>query len=100
MSDYLRTHAHNFEYHGWKRVMEPESEFNSFPETAKVTRLPHDINKFLKTAEECEDVPSGKNGVPYFRDQTKRLLARLFISSRDLLRLLFANRRRRLLNSA
>ena len=61
MSDYLHTHARNFEDHTtWQNGARKQRRFQKRP---KVTRLQYDINKFLKTAEEREDVPSTKNGI-------------------------------------
>ena len=50
-----------------------------FPKWPKVTRLQYDINKFLKTAEECEAVPSTKNGVAESSENVQQREDSLFI---------------------
>ena len=50
-----------------------------FPKWPKVMRLQYDINKFLKTAEEREDVPSTKNGVAESSENVQQREDSLFI---------------------
>ena len=77
MSDCLHTHAHNFEYHTtWQNGARKRRRF---PKRPKVMRLQYTINKFLKTAEEREDVPSTKNGVAESSENVQQREDSLFI---------------------
>ena len=70
-------HAHNFEHHTtWQNGARKQRRF---PKRPKVTRLQYDINKFLKTAEEREDVPSTKNGVAESSENVQQREDSLFI---------------------
>ena len=77
MSDYLHTHAHNFEYHTtWQNGARKRRRF---PKRPKVMKLQYDINMFLKTAEEREDVPSTKNGIAESSENVQQREDSLFI---------------------
>ena len=54
-------------------------KWRRFPKRPKVMRLQYTINKFLKTAEESEDVPSTKNGVAESSENVQQREDSLFI---------------------